>query len=247
MNSKNNDTLIKRNSDINNKMENNINHIYKTMKKSLSKKELLEMLQKQSQLLAQKDEQIAEQKKVIESSIPKPPAKLPKIRKQKPVVIKKKSADESDEMKDIKKSFEDKELKSETDKITMRYNKLFRKSEVITYPKKYVSIDRLRREETSIASDAKDGSSFVNLFKKRLESIKGNKETVSMTLNVDITDENENVTEEKTYGPFVTEIPKLSKNDMYKFMVYTLMENKFNPLSGQISIGKRSVRETIRD
>ena len=200
------------------------------MTEKLSKKELLEMLQKQSQLLAQQEKQLAKQneqlvnqKKVIESTITKPP-KL-----QKPV-----KKNESDEMKDIKKSFEDKEIKSKLIETTMKYNRLFRKSETITYPKKYVSVDALRRDETSIARNAKEGSSFVNLFKKRLESIKGNRDVVSITLYVDITDEMDNTTEEKTFGPFMTEIPRLTEKDMYKFMVYILMENKFNLLSAQV-------------
>ena len=111
-------------------MQNYLNYKYK-MTDKLSKKELLELLQKQSQLLAQKDEQIAEQKKVINNSIPAPPKKLPKIRKQKPVVLKKKSADEvgtknvverKNAMKNFMKSYEVK-IKEITDP-RLQLNKL---------------------------------------------------------------------------------------------------------------------------
>ena len=186
----------------------------------LTKEELIEMMQ-------QKDKQLAEQNKVkqVKKPIKKVPKKGPSEKNQ---------PDESDEMKDIKKSFEDKEMKSMLESTTMKYNRLFRKSEVITFPKKYVSVDSLRRSETSIAGDAKQGSSFVNLFEDRFESIKGYRALVSITLFVDITDENDETTEEKTYGPFVIDLPRLSKDDMYKLMVYVLMTNNFNPLSGQL-------------
>ena len=35
----------------------------------------------------------------------------------------------------------------------------------------------------------------------------------------------------KSYGPFKMEVPKLSKTDMYKFMMYTLLKNNFTVLS----------------
>ena len=38
---------------------------------------------------------------------------------------------------------------------------------------------------------------------------------------------------DKTYGPFDVDVPQLSKNDMYKFMVYTLLKNNFTLLSAQ--------------
>ena len=52
-----------------------INHRYIITRiiQNYQKKELLELIQKQNQLLAQKDEQLAEQKKVIKNSIPNPP------------------------------------------------------------------------------------------------------------------------------------------------------------------------------
>ena len=218
-------------------MNNYLNNKYK-MTEKLSKKELLELLQKQSQLLAQKDVQIEKlqqkekpvpysQSKVVNE---KPRKRIPyNVPEQKENLEAKSDVSEMDE---IRKT--DEELKSELELTTMKYNRLFRKSEVLRYPKEVVSIDRFRKQEALLAGDFKKGSSFVNLFKSRLGTIKGNRDIVSITLYVDITDENDKSTEEKTYGPFETEIPRLTKKDMYKFMVYTLMENKFNLLSAQV-------------
>ena len=36
---------------------------------------------------------------------------------------------------------------------------------------------------------------------------------------------------DKTFGPFPVEVPKLSKPDMYKFLMYTLLQNNFTVLS----------------
>ena len=36
---------------------------------------------------------------------------------------------------------------------------------------------------------------------------------------------------DKSYGPFKMEVPKLSKPDMYKFLMYTLLQNNFTVLS----------------
>ena len=209
----------------NNMNENNVNYIYSNMNNKnnidyskLTKEELIEMMQ-------QKDQQLAEQNKV--KHVPKPIKRTPKKGPSQ-----KNMSNETDEMADIRKT--NKQLKSELELTTMKYNRLFRKSEVLKYPKEFVSIDRFRKEEAAIASDFKKGSSFVNLFKNRLGTIKGNRDIVSITLYVDITDENGKSTEEKTYGPFETEIPRLNKRDMYKFMVYTLMENKFTLLSAQV-------------
>ena len=129
------------------------------------------------------------------------------------------------------KKIED-ELKSELEKTTAKYNKM---REVVIYPIESISMDKFRKEEAVLAGNFKKGSSFVNLFSRRLDGMKGERETVSITLFVEIS--TNLTTEEKTYGPFETEIPNLSKKDMYKFMVYILMENNFTLLSAQ-SISK---------
>lgn len=37
----------------------------------------------------------------------------------------------------------------------------------------------------------------------------------------------------KTYGPFDMTVPKLDNDDMYKYMMYTLLQNNFTILSTQ--------------
>lgn len=41
------------------------------------------------------------------------------------------------------------------------------------------------------------------------------------------------INQPKSYGPFKTSIPKLDNEDMYKFMVYTLLKNNLTLLSAQ--------------
>ena len=54
----------------------------------------------------------------------------------------------------------------------------------------------------------------------------GKREKVQITIHADIEHILGNKAEinEKTYGPFGMEIPKLSKPDMYKFLMYTLFK-----------------------
>ena len=77
----------------------------------------------------------------------------------------------------------------------------------------------------------KKGSSFLKLFRRRLNSIGGVWERISITLSVNIRDGL--IINDKTYGPFYTNIPQLGNRDMYKFMVYTLLSNNFTLLSAQ--------------
>lgn len=134
-------------------------------------------------------------------------------------------------MKNVNKS--SKSIKSENDKITKRYKRLTKsKADVLIYPKENVSLNKFRKEEAKLTeSMRKKGSSFFKLFEKRLDSIKGKREKISITLFVDIRD---GLTiDDKTYGPFDISVPQLSKRDMYKFMVYTLLSNNFTLLSAQ--------------
>ena len=56
----------------------------------------------------------------------------------------------------------------------------------------------------------------------------GKREKVQITIHADIEHILGNKTDinEKIYGPFSMEIPKLSKPDMYKFLIYTLLKKK---------------------
>ena len=101
--------------------------------------------------------------------------------------------------------------------VENKYTMLQTGEVVITYPKIDVSMNKFRREESRLTFNKK-GSSFFNLFERRLSTIPGKREKISITINVDIW--NGIVTSGKTYGPFSMKIPKLNKYDMYKYMVY---------------------------
>lgn len=77
------------------------------------------------------------------------------------------------------------------------------------------------------------GSSFQNLFHDRLRQMPGKREKVQITTNAEIehTLGNRTVFKDTTYAPFKMEVPKLSKPDMYKFLMYTLLKNNFTVLS----------------
>lgn len=133
-------------------------------------------------------------------------------------------------MKKVHKS--NRRIKSVDDKITDKYNALTQsKKDVIVYPKVNVSLNKFRKEEAKLTKSLKKNSSFLKLFEKRLDSNEGERESVSITLFVDIRDGL--IVNENTYGPFIMDVPKLSKYDIYKFMVYTLIYNKFTLLSAQ--------------
>ena len=218
---------LKRNYDNNNmeKLSNPIIEMNNIDYSNMTKEDVIKIMIEQQQKLL---DQIAEQKMLLDR------AKHENKPESSNVTNQPESEDEADEMKDIMKSEDDQEMKLDQEATTTKYNRLFQKSETITYPKQFVSIDRFRRDEVSIAGNGRSGSSFVNLFENRMESIKGTRETISITLNVDITDEETKITESSNYGPFQMEIPKLKKKDMYKFFIYTLLVNKFNLLSAQV-------------
>ena len=93
----------------------------------------------------------------------------------------------------------------------------------------------MRNEELKRArvSKYKQQSSFQNLFHERLEQMPGKREWAQITINTVIEHTIGNRTEftNKTYGPFKMEVPKLSEPDMYKFLMYTLLQNKYTVLS----------------
>ena len=96
------------------------------------------------------------------------------------------------------------------------------------------SLQDMRDEELGRARVSKytRQSSFKNLFHERLEQMTGKREWAQITINA-VIDTIGNRTEyiDKTYGPFKMEVPKLSKPDMYKFLMYTLLQNNFTVLS----------------
>ena len=78
----------------------------------------------------------------------------------------------------------------------------------------------------------------VSKYKKqssfqRLEQMPGKRERAQIMIYTVIEHTIGNRTEfiDKTYGPFKMEVPKLSKPDMYKFLMYTLLQNNFTVLS----------------
>ena len=93
----------------------------------------------------------------------------------------------------------------------------------------------MRDEELKRArvSKYKKQSSFQNLFHERLEQMPGKRERAQITINSVIEHTIGNRTEftDKSYGPFKMEVPKLSKPDMYKFLMYTLLQNNFTVVS----------------
>ena len=97
-----------------------------------------------------------------------------------------------------------------------------------------VSLQSMRNEELKRArvSKYKQQSSFQNLFHDRLQQIPGKRERAQITINavIEHTIGNRTNYTDKMYGPFKMEVPKLDKSDMYKFLMYTLLQNNFTVL-----------------
>ena len=53
---------------------------------------------------------------------------------------------------------------------------------------------------------------FYKLFGDRLRNIKGEKTRIQIMLNIDVT--SNGIMIQKTYGPFVVDIPAVNKGDM---------------------------------
>ena len=129
--------------------------------------------------------------------------------------------------------------------VENKYKSLQTGNVVITYPKTNVSWNKFRREENRFTKTTRKGSSFFNLFEKRIDKIPGEREKISITINVDIWN---GIITSKTYGPFTTKIPRLDRYDMYKFMVYTLLKNNFTLLSAEEikSIGCQIITRKVK-
>ena len=98
-----------------------------------------------------------------------------------------------------------------------------------------VSLQNVRDEELEQANVSKyiRHTTFQNLFHRRLQLMRCKRERAQITVNSVIEHIIGNRTEytDKTYGPFKMEVPKLSKPDMYKFLMYTLLQNSFTVIS----------------
>lgn len=148
-----------------------------------------------------------------------------------------------------------------SNKINLKYNLVDNtdhNDNIRTYPIIPISLDEFRRHEVNISKNAKFGSSFMNLFRKRLLTMNKKTQKASIVINVVIStginvistgikssrDEfqipnrsvlkqsRDNNEVKKTYGPYVVQIPdNISKIDTYKFMLYTLLLKNFTTQS----------------
>ena len=105
-----------------------------------------------------------------------------------------------------------------------------RQAPTIRLDKIPVSLQDMRDEELEHANVSKytRHSSFQNLFHNRLQQMPGKQERAQI---IEHTIGNRTEFTDKTYGPFKMEVPKLSKPDVYKFLMYTLLQNNFTVLS----------------
>lgn len=112
---------------------------------------------------------------------------------------------------------------------------------MVTYDKKPISLAEFRHEELETTKILPNtlGTSFLTLFQRRLNSIPNDHEDLQIALFVDIESsvgiksKGELLVDSKSYGPFKISLPKLNGEDMYKFMVYTLLKNNFTVLSAR--------------
>ena len=123
------------------------------------------------------------------------------------------------------------------DKIKFFEDKAREKESVITYAKKPVSIADMRHGELdkTTATRFTPDSSFQNLFNERLKHIPGKRENVQITINANVkyTIGNKSTITQKTYGPFRMAVRKIDTDVMYKYMIYTLLQNNLSILSTQ--------------
>lgn len=100
--------------------------------------------------------------------------------------------------------------------------------------------DEIRK--SSVSPDT-PGSTFQNLFENRLDEMPGKRERVQVLINADVENRNgkTRMITPKAFGPFTMEMPKMSNDDLYKFMVYTLLQHDVSILSTQniASIGAK--------
>ena len=108
---------------------------------------------------------------------------------------------------------------------------------IITLDKKPISIADMRYDEIarSGASRYSSNTTFQNLFEERLNRISGKRDRIQVMIEADVENWNgrTRMITPKTFGPFSMEMPQLSNDDMYKFMVFTLLQHDFSILSTQ--------------
>ena len=73
------------------------------------------------------------------------------------------------------------------------------------------------------------------MFEERLNRVSGKRERVQVMIEADVEKWNRQtrMITPKTFGPFSMEMPQMSNDDMYKFMVFTLLQHDFSILSTQ--------------
>ena len=107
---------------------------------------------------------------------------------------------------------------------------------VINYPKKMVSIAKMRDEELEMTSiPGKLKLTFAELFERRLKLIPGKKTKIRVKVEAKVR-YSYGITEaleSKEWGPFEVNIPKLTNSGMYKLFIYLLLKNGFSILSTQ--------------
>ena len=126
----------------------------------------------------------------------------------------------------------DAEIQERDDEIERKYEKMLTGRDIVVYPKIDVSLDEFRRKEAAKVNMYGKNSSFIDFFEDRIEKIPGEWAFGSITLFVTI--QTGLIEENRTFGPFEFELPKLSRHDMYKYMVYTLLKNNFTLQSAQV-------------
>ena len=123
------------------------------------------------------------------------------------------------------------------DKINYWENKPNEHASIITLDKKPISIAGMREDELARSHHSRfvPATMFQNLFENRLNQMPGKRENVQLMINADMENiiGNKRVITQKNYGPFKMEMPKMSKEDTYKFMAYTLLQHNFTILSTQ--------------
>lgn len=94
----------------------------------------------------------------------------------------------------------------------------------------------MREEELNVTSiPGKMKMTFAELFDRRLKTMPGKKTRIQITVHAEVRYSlgASSELESKSWGPFQISIPKLSKKDMYKLILYELLTNGFNILSTQ--------------
>ena len=118
------------------------------------------------------------------------------------------------------------------DNINYCENKANENASFITLDKKPINIADMREDELAKSRTLRNtrGSTFQNWFENRLDQIPGKRERVQVLINADV----EIFTGKKrVITLFTMEMPKMSNDDLYKFMVDTLLQHDFSILSTQ--------------